>query len=244
MIVFVHGVPETAAIWDKVRAAIDRPSVALEMPGFCCAPPDGFDATKDDYADWLVGEIRAIGEPVDLVGHDWGAGITYRVATAHGDAAPLVGGRRRQHRPPRLRVARLRQDLADARRRRGVLRGPERRRTSGTCRASYEAIGDPAEDGLAMAESGDETMADVHPRPLPIGDAESPRRLGPVVADVAPGLVLHPPRTRSATRPRPGLPLTSSAPGFATIEGAGHFWPYQAPEAGAAVLEEFWSSLD
>ena len=24
------------------------------------------------------------GEPVDLVGHDWGAGLTYRVVTAHG----------------------------------------------------------------------------------------------------------------------------------------------------------------
>ena len=30
---------------------------------------------------------------------------------------------------------------------------------------------------------------------------------------------------------------------FDTIDGAGHFWPYQAPAAGAAVLERFWSSL-
>lgn len=31
---------------------------------------------------------------------------------------------------------------------------------------------------------------------------------------------------------------------FAPIEGAGHFWPYQAPAAGTAIRESFWSSLD
>jgi pimeloyl-ACP methyl ester carboxylesterase len=45
----------------------------------------GFSATKDAYVDWLIGELDAIGEPVDLVGHDWGGIITVRVATAFGD---------------------------------------------------------------------------------------------------------------------------------------------------------------
>ena len=85
MIVFVHGVPETAAIWSKVRRAIDRESLALELPGFGCSRPEGFGATKDDYVGWLLSEIGQIDEPVDLVGHDWGAGLTYRVATAHGE---------------------------------------------------------------------------------------------------------------------------------------------------------------
>ncbi|NLD75067.1 MAG: alpha/beta fold hydrolase, partial [Acidimicrobiales bacterium] len=85
MIVFVHGVPETAAYWDRLRAEIDEPSMAVSLPGFGSPRPEGFGATKDDYADWLVGELAAIDEPVDLVGHDWGAGLTYRIATAHGD---------------------------------------------------------------------------------------------------------------------------------------------------------------
>ncbi len=55
MIVFVHGVPETAAIWNKVRRALDRESVAIELPGFGCPRPEGFGATKDDYVDWLLG---------------------------------------------------------------------------------------------------------------------------------------------------------------------------------------------
>ncbi|MCU1351778.1 MAG: hypothetical protein JWM05_987, partial [Acidimicrobiales bacterium] len=85
MIVFVHGVPETAAIWNKVRHAVGRESVALALPGFGCPRPEGFGATMDDYADWLLGEIDKIDGPIDLVGHDWGAGFTYRIATSHGD---------------------------------------------------------------------------------------------------------------------------------------------------------------
>ena len=85
MIVFVHGVPETAAIWRKVQAAISQPSIAVALPGFGCALPDGFTPSKDAYAEWLVAQLDAIGEPIDLVGHDWGAGLTYRVATAFGD---------------------------------------------------------------------------------------------------------------------------------------------------------------
>ena len=47
--------------------------------------PDGFDATADEYRDWLIGVLEAIGEPVDLVGHDWGGGHVQRVATARPD---------------------------------------------------------------------------------------------------------------------------------------------------------------
>src|SRR5439155_3332039 len=79
VIVFVHGVPETAEMWDKMRAEIDGDSIAVSLPGFGCERPAGFPATKDAYADWLIGELEKTGEPVDLVGHDWGAGLTYRV---------------------------------------------------------------------------------------------------------------------------------------------------------------------
>ena len=85
MIVFVHGVPETGAIWRKVRAAIDEDSIAVDLPGFGCPRPEGFGATRDEYVAWLLGELDRIGEPVHLVGHDWGAALTHRVATAHGD---------------------------------------------------------------------------------------------------------------------------------------------------------------
>jgi hypothetical protein len=31
--------------------------------------------------------------------------------------------------------------------------------------------------------------------------------------------------------------------GFERIEGAGHFWPYQAPDQAAALLTAFWATL-
>ena len=46
--------------------------------------PDGFGATKEEYTDWLVGELERLGEPVDLVGHDWGKGFVLRVARMRG----------------------------------------------------------------------------------------------------------------------------------------------------------------
>jgi pimeloyl-ACP methyl ester carboxylesterase len=85
-VVLVHGVPETAAIWDPLVAAWGRDDViSLSPPGFGAPVPDGFEATSDGYADWLVGELEQLGGPVDVVGHDWGGGHAMRAATARPD---------------------------------------------------------------------------------------------------------------------------------------------------------------
>src|SRR5271156_6814309 len=84
MIVLVHGVPEIAALWGGGRERRGEGAVALWLPGFGCPRPDGFGATMDDYAQWLADELTSYDEPIDLVGHDWGALLTYRMATAHG----------------------------------------------------------------------------------------------------------------------------------------------------------------
>lgn len=78
-IVLVHGNPEVAAIWDDLLAelasdGVDRTVVTLSPPGFGAPVPAGFGSTAGEYADWLVAELESIGEPVDLIGHDWGAG--------------------------------------------------------------------------------------------------------------------------------------------------------------------------
>jgi pimeloyl-ACP methyl ester carboxylesterase len=78
MIAFVHGVPETAAIWDTLRTHLDDESVDLSLPGFGCPRPTDLGATKDEYRQWLVDALAEFDEPVDLVGHDWGAALTYR----------------------------------------------------------------------------------------------------------------------------------------------------------------------
>jgi len=83
--VFVHGVPETHRTWDAVRQRLQRDdTVALALPGFDAPLPDHWDATKEQYAEWIVRELEALGaasEPVDLVGHDWGSILVQRVAS-------------------------------------------------------------------------------------------------------------------------------------------------------------------
>ena len=158
VIVFVHGVPETAAIWDGVRERIDRESVALSLPGFGNPRPAGFGATKDDYVDWLLGELDGIDEPIDLVGPRLGRRLHAPGGHRPRRPAALVGRRRRQHRPPRLRVAPDRPALADPRRRRGVRRGAERDvgRRSGP--PASRGLGVPHDGALEMAAASDADM--------------------------------------------------------------------------------------
>jgi pimeloyl-ACP methyl ester carboxylesterase len=87
-VVLVHGNPETAAIWDPLRAELARSDVvALSPPGFGAPVPAGFGASSDDYLAWLVAEVEALGGegPVDLVGHDWGGGHVARLAATRPD---------------------------------------------------------------------------------------------------------------------------------------------------------------
>ena len=96
-IVLVHGNPETAAIWDPLRAELGRDDVvALSPPGFGAPVPAGFGATSDDYLAWLIGELEQLAGPIDLVGHDWGGGHVQRLAAAAPRPDPLVGHRHRR----------------------------------------------------------------------------------------------------------------------------------------------------
>jgi pimeloyl-ACP methyl ester carboxylesterase len=80
-VVLVHGNPESDAIWQPMITEWGRDDVVcLSPPGFGAPVPDGFGATFGAYRDWLVGELESIGEPVHLVGHDWGGGHVVNVA--------------------------------------------------------------------------------------------------------------------------------------------------------------------
>ncbi|HVE91733.1 MAG TPA: alpha/beta hydrolase [Actinomycetota bacterium] len=76
----LHGVPDTDQLWGPVLEHLKREDVlAPRMPGFGAALPPGFSATKEDYLDWLAREVEQLGEPADLVGHDWGAILVQRL---------------------------------------------------------------------------------------------------------------------------------------------------------------------
>ncbi|GAA4550257.1 alpha/beta hydrolase [Pseudonocardia xishanensis] len=85
-VVFVHGNPETSAVWGPLLEELDRYHViCLSPPGFGAPVPPGWKASILNYRDWLIAELERIGEAVDLVGHDWGGGHVLNVAMARPD---------------------------------------------------------------------------------------------------------------------------------------------------------------
>ena len=85
-IVFVHGNPETEAIWDDLVPHLrDDDVVRLSPPGFGSAIPYGFNCSTDAYRDWLASELEKLAQPIDLVGHDWGGGHVIRIAMERPD---------------------------------------------------------------------------------------------------------------------------------------------------------------
>ncbi len=82
----VHGVPDSPAIWEPIRHALKRRDVVTPtLPGFGTPLPSGFGATCDEYAAWLIDDVATLGEPVDLVGHDWGGLLALRIASLRPD---------------------------------------------------------------------------------------------------------------------------------------------------------------
>jgi len=243
VIVFVHGVPETAALWNKLRAYLDEPAVAVALPGFGCPRPAGFAATKDAYVDWLASELSGFGEPCHLVGHDWGAAFTMRIALTRPtlvaswavDVAYLLHPDYVWHDFARAWQSPDEHDAFWDR----YLSGPR-----DTVAGAYESWSVARDDALALAGMADATMAAC------IGDLYRSARPNPF-ADW--GAAIH-------TSGMRGLVLLASDEPFGpeeqsvevaerlgarTVEliGCGHWWPLQDPERAAGLLQTFWREI-
>ncbi|MFK8050398.1 MAG: alpha/beta hydrolase [Halioglobus sp.] len=87
--VFVHGVPETNALWGPLFDELSRLGtndlVSLSPPGFGAHVPAGFEATQTGYRSWLIQQLENLGGNVDIVGHDWGAAHVYGVLAERPD---------------------------------------------------------------------------------------------------------------------------------------------------------------
>ena len=243
--VFVHGVPETPALWDPLLTHLGRDdTVALQLPGFGCPRPQGFGATKEEYVAWLVGELEArpTDYPVDIVGHDWGGGLVIRLVSTRADlvrswvsdAAGLGETGFEWHefakiwQTPGAGEEFFEQQLAaSVEDRAGV----------------FEMFGVPHDRAVAMAGWADQTMVDcilaLYRSAIDVG-----REWGPDFKDIpAAGLVLVPSEDPflSGDGARGGADQAGAA--VSDLSGLGHWWMLQDPSRGAAALKEFWAGL-
>ncbi len=243
MFVFVHGVPETADLWNKVRPLMGGESVALALPGFGCERPDGFGATKDDYVAWLLGELERIDDPVDLIGHDWGAGLTYRVATAHGDQIHGWAADVANVMHPNYEwhdFAKIWQTPGDGESFfRDQLASPPDSQAQ-----VFEVLGVPSADALELATWSDETMGacilDLYRSATPNPFADWGQAYG---ITAAPGLVLHPTDDPFSDDLQSREVASMLGARHEVIPDAGHWWALQAPVTSAALLQGFFGSI-
>ena len=244
-VVLVHGVPETAALWDPLREVLDRSDVeALSLPGFGSPRPKGFGATKEEYVDWLVGELEARqgGDPVDLVGHDWGGGFTVRLVSTRPDlvrswvtdAAGIGDVDFEWHDFAKIwQTPGAGEEFFDQQ----LAASPEERA------AIFELSGVPHERAVVLASGVDRTMTDCI-LPLYRSAVDVGKEWGPDFAGVpAPGLVLVPSDDPFLDADGARAGATRAGASVAELDGVGHWWMLQDPAKGAEALQTFWATL-
>lgn len=244
--VLVHGVPETPAVWGPLRSHLRRADVAaLRLPGFGCPRPEGFGATKEEYVAWLIGELerlRADG-PLDLVGHDWGGALVVRVVSVRPDlvrswatdAAGVGDAGFEWHEVARIwQTPGAGEDFFEQQ-----LARPAEERAG-----VFKQFGVSHDDAVAMAGSLDRTMAGcilaLYRSAVDVG-----RQWAPEFRDVAaPGLVVVPSEDPFLSAEGARRAARAARARLVDLAGRGHWWMLQDPAQGAAMLEQFWESLD
>ena len=244
--VFVHGVPETARLWDGVRRHLQRDdTIALSLPGFDAPRPPGFGATMDEYADWLIAQLELVvadsGRAVDLVGHDWGGGFVVRVVSLRSDlvrtwvsdAAGLADVNFEWHdfakiwQTPNDGEAFWAQQLAAS---------PDDRS------AVFLASGVPEDDAKVIAAHVDQEMADsilaLYRSATRVNEEWGPAfeaidRPGMVVVPLGDPFLAADGARRAAER---------AGARVEELPGKGHWWMLEDPAAAASLLASFWST--
>jgi pimeloyl-ACP methyl ester carboxylesterase len=243
MIVFLHGVPETSALWDKVRAEFDEETVALSLPGFGCPRPEGFGATKDDYANWLAAQLEQFNDPVDLVGHDWGALLTYRIASTRGellrswiaDVANGIHPRAKWHEYARTWQTPVEGEAYF----KAIHETPLE-----TMATAYEGFHLNHHDALTLASWSDETMGtcilDLYRSATPNVFSSWGEQFGPAPA---PGLVLFAELDSFGNAAMSAEVAQTLGASEETLHDVGHWWALESPAQAAAVIKEFIHSV-
>ncbi len=250
-IAFVHGNPETDVIWDELvseladRGAVDL--VLLKPPGFGAPVPDGWGATREEYRDWLVDQLVRLeaGAPIDVVGHDWGAGHVFGLLEVRPDlvrswACDCIG---------LIHPDYVWHDMAQLWQTPGV--GEEIVSSMRTA-PREEIVAMMTTSGMSAIAASDvaDSLDGIADCILPLyrsGAQPTVSNLGLALSsmDLPPGLAIDPsedpyvgPAGRAAEM---ALRLGARHVPF---DGAGHWWMCERPTEAAVVLTEFWADLD
>jgi len=237
--VFIHGVPDTAKVWSRLIPLLEVPDPqAVSLPGFGCAAPEGFQATKEDYLAWLIAALEALPGPHDIVAHDWGSILMLRAVSLRPDLVrSWVGGGApfsddyTWHPTARLwqtpgagekAMERLTPDL-----------GAEMLRRAGL----------PAADAAVTAGAIDERMKRAILALYRSGRTVFGEWAPDLVGARVPGLVLwgaHDPYAGPAYGARIG-----DATGAAVLSfpECGHWWQVERPHEAAAAILAFWKTV-
>lgn len=237
-IVLVHGVADTHRLWNPLRTHLQRSDViAVSLPGFDAPVPDGFDSTKEAYVQWLIAEIERVGEPVDLVGHDWGALFVQRAVSLRPDLirtwACGSGPADREY---------TWHDIAQQWQTPEVGEQVMAAMTPEVIQGMLVANNVPAAQAAESSRYVDDTMKDsilkLYRSAVHVGEEWHDA----VDAITRPALIIW-----GADDPyvslQYGQRLAERVRGeLVVFEQCGHWWPLERPAETAAALERFWSS--
>ena len=235
-VIFVHGVPDTERVWHKVIARLERRDVVtVRLPGFGCPVPPGFAATKDAYAAWLVEQIASHPEPVDLVGHDWGAILAVRAASLRPDRVRswAAGG-------APLDPDYVWHQAAQAWQTPEVGEAVMQRLTPEALAKALAAAGVPPDDARKTAAHLDDTMKQCILR-LYRSAVHAGREWLPELARIPRrGLVLWGERDPYAAVDFGRRLAERTGARFAPLADCSHWWPLERPDVVAAELGALW----
>ncbi len=248
--VFVHGNPETVAIWGPLIEALeagglDDRTVTLSPPGFGAPVPEGWDPTPARYVTWLGDALDEIDGPIDLVGHDWGAGHLFgllavapeRVRSWAADCAGLLHPEYVWHDLAQVWQTPGAGEEAVA----GMIElGAEARREA------YQGLGLPEEVANSMAEAVDEDMGRCILGLYRGGAQPVLAELGRELSETAlpPGLVIDATADPYVASELAVRMLDRLEAGHLSLEGRGHWWMTEDPAVAADGLLRFWKGLD
>jgi len=246
--VFVHGNPETSALWgalfDELKKRGVDDLVALSPPGFGAPVPDGFDPTQTAYRDWLIAELERLGGDVDLVGHDWGAGHVYGVLAERpdllrswaADCAGLVHPDYIWHDGAQAWQTPEIGEQAIA----GMFGMPKDQRV-----ATFAALGIREDVAEAIAAGQDDAMGRCILALYRSAAQPAMAELGQRLRGTAqrPGLVIIATDDHYAGTPETSTDVANSLGAkTVTLEGLGHWWMFDGAAAAADALVAHWQS--